>query len=266
MYFLLSPAKSLNEKDAVPINLGNYYSQPELIEHSQALMKNLKSKEPIDLQELMSISDDLAQLNAERNQQWSWSNDEPFTLDNAKPAGYLFDGDVYTGLDMYHMDKETAIYVNEHLGILSGLYGVLKPLDLIQPYRLEMGTKLKNERGDNLYEFWGEAVTDTINARMADTDDKTLINLASNEYFKVIKKKALDAEVITPRFEDEKNGTYKVISFYAKKARGLMVKYAADNKLTKAEQLKQFDLAGYYYVDELSDDKTWTFRRDEKNQ
>ena len=266
MYFLLSPAKSLNEKDAVPINLGNYYSQPELIEHSQALMKNLKSKEPIDLQELMSISDDLAQLNAERNQQWSWSNDEPFTLDNAKPAGYLFDGDVYTGLDMYHMDKETAIYVNEHLGILSGLYGVLKPLDLIQPYRLEMGTKLKNERGDNLYEFWGEAVTDTINARMADTADKTLINLASNEYFKVIKKKALDAEVITPRFEDEKNGTYKVISFYAKKARGLMVKYAADNKLTKAEQLKQFDLAGYYYVDELSDDKTWTFRRDEKNQ
>ena len=266
MYFLLSPAKSLNEKDAVPVNLGNHYSQPELIEHSQALMKNLKSKEPIDLQELMSISDDLAQLNAERNQQWSWSNDEPFTLDNAKPAGYLFDGDVYTGLDMYHMDKETAIYVNEHLGILSGLYGVLKPLDLIQPYRLEMGTKLKNERGDNLYEFWGEAVTDTINARMADTDDKTLINLASNEYFKVIKKKALDAEVITPRFEDEKNGTYKVISFYAKKARGLMVKYAADNKLTKAEQLKQFDLAGYYYVDELSDDKTWTFRRDEKNQ
>ena len=266
MYFLLSPAKSLNEKDAVPVNLGNYYSQPELIEHSQALMKNLKSKEPIDLQELMSISDDLAQLNAERNQQWSWSNDEPFTLDNAKPAGYLFDGDVYTGLDMYHMDKETAIYVNEHLGILSGLYGVLKPLDLIQPYRLEMGTKLKNERGDNLYEFWGEAVTDTINARMADTDDKTLINLASNEYFKVIKKKALDAEVITPRFEDEKNGTYQVISFYAKKARGLMVKYAADNKLTKAEQLKQFDLAGYYYVDELSDDKTWTFRRDEKNQ
>ena len=266
MYFLLSPAKSLNEKDAVPINLGNYYSQPELIEHSQALMKNLKSKEPIDLQELMSISDDLAQLNAERNQQWSWSNDEPFTLDNAKPAGYLFDGDVYTGLDMYHMDKETAIYVNEHLGILSGLYGVLKPLDLIQPYRLEMGTKLKNERGDNLYEFWGEEVTDTINARMADTDDKTLINLASNEYFKVIKKKALDAEVITPRFKKKKNGTYKVISFYAKKARGLMVKYAADNKLTKAEQLKQFDLAGYYYVDELSDDKTWTFRRDEKNQ
>ena len=266
MYFLLSPAKSLNEKDVVPVNLGNYYSQPELIEHSQVLMKNLKAKEPIDLQELMSISDDLAQLNAKRNQDWAWSENEPFTDNNAKPAGYLFDGDVYSGLDMYHMDKETAIYVNEHLGILSGLYGVLKPLDLIQPYRLEMGTKLKNERGDNLYEFWGEAVTDTINARMADSDDKVLVNLASNEYFKVIKKKALNAEIITPRFEDEKNDQYKVISFYAKKARGLMVKYAADNKLTNAEQLKQFDLAGYYYVDELSDDKTWTFRRDEADQ
>ena len=266
MYFLLSPAKSLNEKDAVPVNLGNYYSQPELIEHSQVLMKNLKAKEPIDLQELMSISDDLAQLNAKRNQDWAWSENEPFTDNNAKPAGYLFDGDVYSGLNMYHMDKETAIYVNEHLGILSGLYGVLKPLDLIQPYRLEMGTKLKNERGDNLYEFWGEAVTDAINARMADSDDKVLVNLASNEYFKVIKKKALNTEIITPRFEDEKNGQYKVISFYAKKTRGLMVKYAADNKLTNAEQLKQFDLAGYYYVDELSDDKTWTFRRDEASQ
>ena len=263
MYFLLSPAKSLNETDEVPVNRGNYYSQPELIEHSQALMKILKSKEPIDLQELMSISDDLAQLNAERNQQWSWSEDKPFDDQNAKPAGYLFDGDVYTGLDMYHMDKETAIYVNEHLGILSGLYGVIKPLDLIQPYRLEMGTKLKNERGDNLYEFWGEEVTHVINARMADSDDKVLVNLASNEYFKSVKKKALNAEIITPRFEDEKNGNYKVIAFYAKKARGLMVKYAADNKLTNAEQLKQFDLAGYYYVDELSDDKTWTFRRDE---
>ena len=266
MYFLLSPTKSLNEKDALPVNLGNYYSQPELIEHAQVLMKDLKAKEPIGLQELMSISDDLAQLNARRNQDWAWSANTPFTGDNAKPAGYLFDGDVYTGLDMYHMDKDTAIYVNEHLGILSGLYGVLKPLDLIQPYRLEMGTKLKNDRGDNLYEFWGEEVTKTINARMADSEDKVLINLASNEYFKVIKKKALNAQIITPRFEDEKNGQYKVISFYAKKARGLMVKYAADNKLTNVGHLKQFDLAGYYYVDELSDDKTWTFRRDKASQ
>ncbi|WP_367105756.1 peroxide stress protein YaaA [uncultured Psychrobacter sp.] len=266
MYFLLSPAKSLNETDAVPLNLGNYHSQPVLIEQSQVLMKTLKAKEPIDLQELMGISDDLAQLNANRNQEWQWSQEKPFTNDNAKPAGYLFDGDVYSGLDMYNMDKDTATYVNEHLGILSGLYGIIKPLDLIQPYRLEMGTKLNNERGDNLYEFWGEQITEAINNQMANNEDKVLINLASNEYFKVVKKKALDAQIITPRFEDQKNGQYKVISFYAKKARGLMVKYAAENKLTDAEQLKGFDLAGYYYVDSESDDKTWTFRRDEKDQ
>ena len=270
MYFVLSPAKSLNESDAIPVNVGNYYSQPELIAHSQSLMQTLKAKEPIDLQELMSISDDLAQLNAQRNQDWSWSEEQPFSDSNAKPAGYLFDGDVYTGLDMYGMDKDTVIYVNEHLGILSGLYGVLKPLDLIQPYRLEMGTKLKNEQGDNLYEFWGEHITEVINTRMADIaskdGDKVLINLASNEYFKAVKKKALDADIITPRFEDEKNGTYKVISFYAKKARGLMVKYAADNKLTKAEQLKDFDLAGYRYSAEASDDKTWVFKRAEADQ
>ena len=266
MYFLLSPAKSLNQTDAIPVNLGNYYSQPELIEHSQTLMKTLKSKEPIDLQEMMSISDDLAQLNAKRNQDWAWNANDPFTDDNAKPAGYLFDGDVYSGLNMYAMDEDTAIYVNEHLGILSGLYGVLKPLDFIQPYRLEMGTKLKNERGDNLYEFWGEEVTNTINTRMADSNEKVLINLASNEYFKSVKKKALNADIITPRFEDEKNGQYKVISYNTKKARGLMVKYAADNKLTNAEQLKQFDLAGYYYCADISDDKTWVFRRDTVNQ
>lgn len=262
MYFVLSPAKSLNETDAVPLNLGNYYSHPALIDDSAQLIKTLKAKDPIDLQELMSISSELATLNAERNQDWQL----PFTPDNAKPASYLFDGDVYTGLDSYSMDKDTILYLNEHLGILSGLYGLLKPLDLMQPYRLEMGTKLKNERGDNLYEYWGEQITKAINERMANSDDKILINLASNEYFKAVKKKALEATIITPRFEDEKNGTYKVISFYAKKARGLMVKYAADNKLTNAEQLKKFDLAGYYYVEEASDDKTWVFRRDALDQ
>ena len=262
MYFVLSPAKSLNETDAVPLNLGNYYSQPTLIEDSAELIKNLKAKDPIDLQELMKISADLANLNAERNRNWQY----PFTSDNAKPATYLFDGDVYTGLASYEMDKETMLYLNEHLGILSGLYGLLKPLDLMLPYRLEMGTKLKNERGDTLYEFWGEQITDAINTQMADSNDKILVNLASNEYFKAVKKKALEAQIITPRFEDEKNGQYKVISFYAKKARGLMVKYAADNKLTSAEQLKQFDLAGYYYVEEASDDSTWVFRRDAGDQ
>ncbi|WP_201617843.1 peroxide stress protein YaaA [Psychrobacter urativorans] len=266
MYFVLSPAKALNENDAVPLNLGNHYSQPAFIDNSTQLMKSLKSKDPLDLQELMSISAELATLNAARNQEWQL----PFTIDNAKPASYLFDGDVYTGLDSYSMDKEAILYLNEHLGILSGLYGVLKPLDLMQPYRLEMGTKLKNERGDNLYDFWGEQITDLLNERIktapSDSNDNILINLASNEYFKAVKKKALDAEIITPRFEDEKNGKYKVISFYAKKARGLMVKYAADNKLTNAEQLKKFNLAGYYYCKDASDDKMWTFRRDVADQ
>ncbi len=196
MYFVLSPAKSLNETDAVPLNLGNYYSQPILIDESAQLIKTLKTKDPIDLQELMSISADLATLNNARNHDWK----QPFSTDNAKPATYLFDGDVYTGLDSYGMDKETILYLNEHLGILSGLYGVLKPLDLMQPYRLEMGTKLKNERGDNLYEYWGEQITQAINERMANSDDKILINLASNEYFKAVKKKALEATIITPRF------------------------------------------------------------------
>ncbi|WP_350562423.1 peroxide stress protein YaaA [Psychrobacter sp. CAL346-MNA-CIBAN-0220] len=266
MYFVLSPAKSLNEIDPVPLNLGNYYSQPAFIKESAQLIKQLKTKDPIDLQELMKISSDLATLNAERNHDWQL----PFTTDNAKPASYLFDGDVYTGLDSYGMDKEAILYLNEHLGILSGLYGLLKPLDLMQPYRLEMGTKLENERGANLYEFWDGKITELLNERIKETqsgsEEQVLVNLASNEYFNAVKKKALEADIITPRFEDEKNGTYKVIGFYAKKARGLMVKYAADNKLTHAEQLKDFNLAGYRYCAEASDDKTWTFRRDESDQ
>lgn len=263
MYFLLSPAKSLNETDNVPVDVANLYSQPALIEPACELMSVLKSKEPTDIMALMSVSDKIAQLNVARNQSWAWSEEQPFTTDTAKPAVYLFDGDVYTGLDVYGMDKPDVEYLNKHTGILSGLYGLLKPLDLILPYRLEMGTKLENTKGANLYEFWDTQIAELINTRM-DKDSKVLINLASNEYFKSVKKKALNAQVITPRFEDEKSGKYKVISFYAKKARGLMVKYAVENKITDAEELKNFNLNGYYYCPELSDDKTWTFRRDEQ--
>lgn len=283
MYFLLSPAKSLNEKDAVPIAIEEQYSQPNLMESACRLMSVLKTKEPTDIMELMHVSEKIAQLNAERNQHWAWSADSPFTTEVstetntsanmlAKPAVYLFDGGVYTGLDVYNMDKSTVEYLNSHLGILSGLYGLLKPLDLILPYRLEMGTKLANDKGENLYEFWDTQISELINQRMAELaesttnseEDNVLINLASNEYFKSVKEGALTAKVITPRFEDEKNGKFKVISFYAKKARGLMVKYASDNKLTNAEDLKNFDLAGYYFYAEGSDDKTWTFRRAEQ--
>lgn len=257
MYFLLSPAKSLNETDDIPINVGNHYSQPALINASQTLMKQLKQLEPIELMELMGISDDLAQLNAKRNQDWQ----TPFSADNAKPAIYLFDGDVYTGLDAYGLDKQAVMYLNEHVGILSGLYGLLKPLDLILPYRLEMGTRLKNTKGNNLYEFWGSQISELMNQRLS--DDNTVINLASNEYVKAIDKKTLNANIITPRFEDHKNGQYKVISFYAKKARGMMVRYAADNQLSNPDELKGFDWDGYSYVKDASDDKTWVFRRNE---
>lgn len=261
MYFVLSPAKSLNETTVVPLNLDHYYSQPTLVEESAKLIQLLRTKDPLDLQELMSISAPIANLNVARNHDWQL----PFTNDNAKPAVYLFDGDVYTGLASYDMDKETILYLNERLGILSGLYGLLKPLDLIQPYRLEMGCKLKNARGDHLYHFWGKQITELLNNQLKEvpttSGDKVVINLASNEYFKALDEKILDATIITPRFEDEKNGTYKVISFYAKKARGLMVKYAADNKLTQASQLKEFNVAGYAYCAAASNEQTWTFRR-----
>ena len=184
--------------------------------------------------------------------------------DTAKPAVYLFDGDVYTGLDAYHLSEDNIHYLNRHLGILSGLYGLLAPLDLMLPYRLEMGTKLKTPQADNLYQFWGDLITDLINARMKESGLDTLINLASNEYYSAVNPAKIDARIITPRFEDQKNGQYKVISFYAKKARGLMVNYAATNQITDVEKLKDFDADGYYFVDELSDDTQWLFRRDEQ--
>lgn len=260
MYFLLSPAKNLNEKDAVPLPLDTHYSTPALIEQAIELMHTLKQCDAIDLQELMHISAKIAELNVSRNHAWQF----PFG-DNAKPAAYLFDGDVYTGLDAYRLSTDEMLYLNEHLGILSGLYGLLKPLDLMLPYRLEMGTKFKTPNADNLYQFWDNIITDLINDTMAKNNHQTLINLASSEYFGAVNDKAINARIITPRFEDQKNGVYKVISFYAKKARGLMVNYAAKNGLTEPESLKQFDSEGYYFCPEESNDKTWVFRRDELN-
>ncbi len=192
MYFLLSPAKSLNETDPVPIELEQHYSQPPLIQSSCELMHLLKDKEPTDLMELMKVSDKIAQLNVQRNQEWLWNEDQPFTDDKAKPAVYLFNGGVYNGLDVYNMDKKQVIYLNDHLNILSGLYGLLNPLDLILPYRLEMGTQLANAKGDNLYQFWQDSITNqllqNINQQQSSKNykQKTIINLASNEYFKAV--------------------------------------------------------------------------------
>lgn len=260
MYFLLSPAKALNEQKNWSDTLNNQLTQPQLASQAADLMQILKQKDPIDLQELMGVSNKIADLNAKRNQDWQL----PFDPDNAKPAIYMFDGDAYRGLDSASLDLDAIDYLNSHLGILSGLYGLLKPLDLMAAYRLEMGTTLATASADDLYKFWGDSISKVINQRLQDSlGEKVLVNLASNEYFKAVNTKRIDANIITPRFEGYKNGKYKVISFYAKKARGMMVRFAAINQLTRAEDLKDFNLDGYYYCQEASDDKTWTFRRDE---
>lgn len=256
MYFLLSPAKNLNEtRDFTP----KIYSIPPLLEHAEILMQDVRRLAPQDIAALMHVSDKIALLNAERNAAWQ----TPFTTDNAKQAVYMFNGDVYEGIDAYRRSEEEISYIHNHVRILSGLYGILRPLDLIQPYRLEMGTPLVNSRGKNLYEFWGETVTTRLNFTLGCSEDDTVVNLASQEYFKVLQPQKLNARIITPVFQDEKDGKYKVISFYAKRARGLMVRYAAENALENPEDLKKFDLEGYRFNAAASDGDTWVFRRSE---
>lgn len=259
MYFLLSPAKNLDEKTPPPLDLGKYHSTPALIDHAKELMSHLKQLDAIDLQELMSISTKIAQTNALRNQTWAY----PFD-DHAKPAVYLFAGDVYTGLDAYQLDSDEILYLNKHLGILSGLYGLLKPLDLILPYRLEMGTKFATPNARDLYAFWQDTITDLLNERIKQNGDNVLINLASNEYYSVINPKKIQATIITPKFLDQKNGQYKVISLYAKRARGMMVNFACKHGLTDPQALQNFDSDGYYFDPHASDDNTWVFKRDER--
>ena len=205
----------------------------------------------------MKISDKLAGLNMARFQQW----ETPFTEKNAKQAILAFKGDVYTGLNAETLNENGLAFAQQHLRILSGLYGVLRPLDLIQPYRLEMGTPFQNDAGRDLYSFWGEKLQESLQAEPA-LSDGVLINLASNEYFKAVNAKKLNATIITPVFKDWKNGQYKMISFYAKKARGLMSRYIIDQQINSPEKLKQFDLDGYRYSDEMSQKNDWVFIRD----
>jgi cytoplasmic iron level regulating protein YaaA (DUF328/UPF0246 family) len=202
----------------------------------------------------MSLSDKLGALNFERFQEWQ----TPFTEDNARPAVLAFKGDVYQGLDADSMSDEDLRWAQDHLRILSGLYGLLRPLDLMQAYRLEMGTKFANPRGGDLYQFWGDIITDELNK----TDSSVLVNLASNEYFKSVRKKAIGARIITPVFMDKKDDKYKIISFYAKKARGLMSSYIIRNRITEVEQIKNFDTDGYSYNAALSEADKWVFVRD----
>ncbi|HAO25929.1 MAG TPA: peroxide stress protein YaaA, partial [Methylophaga sp.] len=216
--------------------------------------KKLSSQE---IAGLMKISDKLAGLNMARFQQW----ETPFTEKNAKQAILAFKGDVYTGLNAETLNENGLAFAQQHLRILSGLYGVLRPLDLIQPYRLEMGTPFQNDAGRDLYSFWGEKLQESLQAEPA-LSDGVLINLASNEYFKAVNAKKLNATIITPVFKDWKNGQYKMISFYAKKARGLMSRYIIDQQINSPEKLKQFDLDGYRYSDEMSQKNDWVFIRD----
>jgi hypothetical protein len=210
-----------------------------------------------DIASLMKLSDKLAGLNAARYESWQ----TPFNVENAKQAVLAFKGDVYTGLDADSLDDAGFEFAQKHLRILSGLYGVLKPLDLIQPYRLEMGTKLDNSGGKDLYAFWGSKLRDSLQQDEA-LHDGVLINLASNEYFKAVEAKKLKARTITPVFKDWKNGQYKMISFYAKKARGLMSRYIIDNKLTEPDAIKLFDYEGYRFSEDMSKSDEWVFIRD----
>lgn len=255
MLTVLSPAKTLDYETA-PITQSA--TLPRFMDQSALLVEDARGLNPDDIRALMGVSEQIAHLNHERFMNWQSES----TSDNAKQAVLAFKGDVYTGLQAETLSEDDLDFAQTRLRILSGLYGLLRPLDLMQPYRLEMGLKFTNQRGRNLYEFWGEQLTDTLNADLVSAKTEVLINLASNEYFKAVKPKLLNADIITPQFKDLKNGQYKMISFFAKKARGLMARYIIDNRITEPEALKSFSEAGYYYSDEQSQGDQWVFLRD----
>ena len=252
MLIVISPAKTLDFETAPNTQS---CSQPRFLSQSQQLIDELKDLSTADIASLMKLSDKLAALNMARFQIWQ----KPFNLDNAKQALLAFRGDVYTGLDADTLDEAGLEFAQQHLRILSGLYGVLRPLDLMQPYRLEMGTKFANKKGKDLYQFWGSQLRESIESEL---QDGVLINLASNEYFKALEAKKVKARIITPVFKDWKNGQYKIISFYAKKARGLMSRYIIDHKINLPENIKDFDSDGYRFSPEMSDTDEWVFLRD----
>ncbi len=253
MIVLISPAKSLDFSEPSV----KTHSIPRLLERSAELVDILKTKTSTDIQKLMKVSEKIANLNVERYQSYS----TPFSLDNAKQAVLAFKGDVYIGLDTENLNDSDLEFANQHIRILSGLYGLLRPLDLIQPYRLEMGTRLQNEKGTNLYHFWDTTITETINEDLKALNSNMVVNLASNEYYKSVKPKSLNAAVYNITFKDEKNGVFKVISFFAKKARGMMCHFIAKHKITNPEHLKAFDMGGYLYNEDLSKKREFVFTR-----
>ena len=257
MLIVLSPAKTLDY--ASPLN-SETHSLPDFIPRSAELISLLRKLSPASIGSLMKISDPLAELNWQRYADWS----KKFSFDNARQALLAFNGDVYEGLDARSLKQSQLEWAQDHLRILSGLYGVLRPLDLILPYRLEMGTSFQNARGKDLYAFWGERVTNSLKAVLEKQKKPVLLNLASEEYFKVLQAKNLDCPVISPVFQDGKDGKYKIISFYAKRARGLMARYVVENRISNPVDLKGFNLDGYKYIPSESTEEKPLFRRPER--
>ena len=254
MLTVISPAKTL---DFDTPTVTNDFTQPVHLTQSRKLVRRLRQLSGQELSKLMHVSDNIADLNQQRFRQWK----TPFNPDNARQAIFAFKGDVYIGLDAYTMTEQNVEFAQDHLRILSGLYGVLRPLDLMQAYRLEMGTRIDTDMGDNLYQFWNGRITRTVNQELKQSGSNALINLASNEYFKSIKPKLLKADVITPVFKDYNKGKYQVIGFFAKKARGLMARYIIDNEIDNPAALKDFSAEGYAFDKAMSDSHEWVFTR-----
>lgn len=254
MLIVISPAKKLDYETAA---ITGKHSKPDFLDQSQLLINTLRNYSALDLAELMKLSMKLAELNFDRYHEWTTK----VTRKNAKQCLLAFKGDVYAGMDAESFSEDDLAYAQQHLRILSGLYGLLKPLDLMMAYRLEMGTRLENERGKNLYEFWGMIITDAINKQLKKQGDDVLVNLASNEYFKSVKPRSIEGRIITPQFKENKNGSYKMIGIYAKRARGLLSRYILQNRIEDPEHMKQFDVEGYQYNATLSHDDNWVFTR-----
>ena len=257
MLVLLSPAKSLDYERAPETSK---HTTPDFLDDSMELIEILRDYSVEDLRELMDISENLAVLNRERYHQFS----RPFSPENAKQAILAFDGDVYTDFRFSEYEDKHFDFLQDHVRILSGLYGLLRPLDLMQPYRLEMGTSLKTGRGKNLYEFWGEQITEAVNQALDAQGDDVLLNLASNEYFKAVNKKKLAGRMLDVSFKDLKNGKYRAISFYLKRLRGTMTDYMVRHQIEDPEELKSFNEQGYYFSEAESTEDSFVFLRDEK--
>ncbi|MDQ2150420.1 peroxide stress protein YaaA [Alcaligenaceae bacterium A4P071] len=254
MLLLLSPAKKLDYDSPLHIKK---HTQPLFVEQAEQLIDVLKTKSAKDIAKLMDLSEALSELNAQRYAEWT----PTFTPENARQAVLAFNGDVYEGLEAPSLSAKQLDWAQQHVAILSGLYGVLRPLDLMQPYRLEMGTRLKTDAGANLYAFWGESIAQYLNERQKKDADPVVINLASEEYFKSVNKKVLKARVVQCVFQEHKAGAYKIVSFYAKRARGLMARYAIENSITAPEGLQGFDKEGYRYDAKASTPDSLVFRR-----